>query len=67
MIERAKDTIIDTKIKEVISMAWDFGQACSDDGITNMNTQGDSHIEYLRAKLEDAKDVLYQMILESTK
>ncbi len=67
MIERAKDTVLDMKIKQVIAMAWDFGQACSEDGIRNMNEQGDSHIEFLRMKLDDAKDQLYLMMLESMK
>jgi hypothetical protein len=67
MIEVAKDTELDRKINQVIEMAWHFGHACSDDGITSMNEQGDSHIDYLRDKLDDAKDQLYQMMLERMK
>jgi hypothetical protein len=67
MIEVTKDTDIDRKINQVIEMAWNFGHACSDDGISKMSEHGDSHIEYLRMKLDDAKDELYLMMLERMK
>jgi len=64
MIEVAKDTDLDRKIQSLIAQAFEFGQSCADDDIRNMNERGDSHVEYLRDKLNDAKDQLYLLMLE---
>ena len=63
MIEIAKDTELDRKINQLINMAWGFGFDCANDDIRSIDEQGDSHIEFLRSKLNIAKDELYQMML----
>lgn len=67
MIELAKDTDLDLKISQVIEMAWQFGRFCESDGISKIDEGGDSHIEFLRDKLEDAKDQLYALMFERMK
>lgn len=67
MIEVAIETEIARKINSLVQQAFDFGVSCSDDGISNMNHHGDSHIEFMRSKLNDAKDELYILMLKEVK
>lgn len=64
MIEVATQTVIERKIDSLIRQAWDFGKACEVDCIRQFNECGDSHIEFLRDKLEEAKDELFQLMVK---
>lgn len=64
MIEVATETIIEQKINSLTKQAWDFGVDCEADGIRDINEGGDSHIEWMRDKLEAAKDELFLLLLK---
>ena len=67
MIEVAKDTELERKIDSLVRQAWEFGVACEIDDVNHIGAAGDSHIEFLRDKLDQAKDELYILIQKEMK